>query len=72
MQSTNNNIENLKKIYFSYTNNSEDMQTKQYIKLFKDSKIIDKKFTMNDADIIFSKVKILKSITFKQFLEILD
>ena len=72
MQSTNNNIENLKKIYFSYTNNSEDMQTKQYIKLFKDSKIIDKKFTMNDADIIFSKVKILKSITFKQFLEVLD
>jgi hypothetical protein len=72
MQNSNDDLINLKKVYLSYTNNSEDMQTKQYIKLFKDSKIIDKTFSMNDADIIFSKVKILKSITFKQFIEILD
>jgi hypothetical protein len=45
------------------------MESKQFQKLVKECKLIDKKFTQNDVDIVFSKVKVkgLKTITFGDF-----
>ena len=45
------------------------MESKQFSKLVKECKLIDKKFNINDVDIVFSKVKVkgLKTITFPDF-----
>ena len=45
------------------------MESKQFSKLCKECKLIDKKFTLNDIDIVFAKVKSgkVKTITFNEF-----
>lgn len=46
------------------------MDGRSFGKIFKDSKLVDKKFTSTSLDIIFSKAKSIKSktITYEQFL----
>ena len=59
----------LQGIFKSFANGKPDMESKQFSKLVKECKLIDKKFTQNDVDIVFSKVKVkgLKTITFGDF-----
>ena len=59
----------LKSIFQSFANGKSEMESKQFSKLVKECKLIDKKFTINDVDIVFSKVKVkgLKTITFPDF-----
>ena len=44
-------------VFHSFTGGKTEMESKPYTKLYKDCGIINKKFTVNDADINFSKVK---------------
>ena len=64
----------LKDVFKSFTGGKPEMESKVYAKLYKETGIIDKKFTVNDADINFSKVKSgkVKVITFDQFEKTLD
>ena len=59
----------LKSIFQSFANGKSEMESKQFSKLVKECKLIDKKFTNNDVDIVFAKVKVkgLKTITFADF-----
>ena len=61
-------------VFKSFTGGKSEMESKPYTKLYKDCGIIDKKFTVNDADINFSKVKSgkVKVITFDQFEKTLE
>ena len=56
-------------IFKSFAAGKTEMESKQFQKLVKECKLIDKKFTQNDVDIVFSKVKVkgLKTITFGDF-----
>lgn len=56
-------------IFKSFAAGKNEMESKQFQKLVKECKLIDKKFTQNDVDIVFSKVKVkgLKTITFGDF-----
>lgn len=49
-------------VFHSFTGGKTEMESKPYTKLYKDCGIIDKKFTVNDADINFSKVKSGKAL----------
>jgi hypothetical protein len=64
----------LKDVFKSFTGGKPEMESKVYAKLYKETGIIDKKFTVNDADINFSKVKSgkVKVITFDQFEKTLE
>lgn len=64
----------LKEVFLSFTGGKSDMESKQFSKLYKDCGIIDKKFTVNDADINFSKVKSgkVKVISLEQFEQTLE
>ena len=64
----------LKDVFKSFTGGKPEMESKVYAKLYKETGIIDKKFTVNDADINFSKVKSgkVKTITFDQFEKTLE
>ena len=64
----------LKDVFKSFTGGKPEMERKVYAKLYKETGIIDKKFTVNDADINFSKVKSgkVKVITFDQFEKTLE
>ena len=59
----------LKSIFQSFANGKSEMESKQFSKLVKECKLLDKKFTNNDVDIVFAKVKVkgLKTITFADF-----
>ena len=61
--------QSLEAIFKSFANGKNDMESKQFSKLVKECKLIDKKFTNNDVDIVFAKVKVkgLKTITFADF-----
>ena len=64
----------LKDVFKSFTGGKPEMESKVYAKLYKETGIIDKKFTVNDADINFSKVKSgkVKTITVDQFEKTLE
>ena len=59
----------LKGIFQSFANGKPEMESKQFSKLVKECKLIDKKFTNNDVDIVFAKVKVKgsKTIAFGDF-----
>lgn len=59
----------LKGVFDSYTANSGQMDGKTFAKLAKDTKLIDKKLTATDIDLIFAKSKTSaeRKITFQQF-----
>ena len=59
----------LKDVYKLYCAGKPEMESKQFSKLIKDCKLTDKKFTLNDIDIVFAKVKSgkVKTITFPEF-----
>ena len=50
--------QSLEAIFKSFANGKNDMESKQFSKLVKECKLIDKKFTNNDGDIVFAKVKV--------------
>jgi len=58
----------LMKTYLDFTG-AQEMESKQFVKLFRDTKLLDGKYTQTDADLIFTKVKSkgAKRITFEQF-----
>ena len=64
----------LQNIFKSFANGKSDMESKQFSKLVKEWKLIDKKFTNNDVDIVFAKFKVkgLKTITFGDFERALE
>ena len=59
----------LNDVFKSYCAGKPEMESKQFSKLIKDCKLTDKKFGINDIDIVFAKVKSgkVKVITFDQF-----
>ena len=61
-------------IFKSFAAGKTEMESKQFQKLVKECKLIDKKFSINDVDIVFSKVKVkgLKTITFPDFNRALE
>jgi len=67
-------MSSIKEIFDSFTNGKPEMENHEFSKLFKECGLIDKKFNINDADIIFSKVKVknAKTINFEQFEKSLD
>lgn len=61
-------------VFLAFTGGKTEMESKPYSKIYKDSGILDKKFTAVDADLNFSKVKSgkVKAITFDQFEKTLE
>ena len=59
----------LNDVYKSFCAGKPEMESKQFSKLCKECKLLDKKFGNNDIDIVFAKVKSgkVKTITFAQF-----
>ena len=59
----------LNDVYKSYCAGKPEMESKQFSKLCKECKLTDKKFGINDIDIVFAKVKSgkVKTITFAEF-----
>ena len=59
----------LQDVFKSFCAGKPDMESKQFSKLCKECKLIDKKFGINDIDIVFAKVKSgkVKTITFAEF-----
>ncbi|KAI4835072.1 p25-alpha family protein [Plasmodium brasilianum] len=57
--------------FYAYTKNASDMDSRTFVKILKDSKLIGKKLTAVDADITFAKVKTkgAKRINYDQFVE---
>lgn len=47
----------LKQVFDSYNGTQKTMEGKSFAKLAKDAKLIDKKLTATDVDLIFAKVK---------------
>ena len=64
----------LEEVYKSYCAGKPEMESKQFSKLIKDCKLTDKKFTLNDIDIVFAKVKSgkVKMITFTEFQKAIE
>ena len=64
----------LNEIFKSFCGGKPDMESKQFSKLIKECKLIDKKFGINDIDIVFAKVKSgkVKVITFAEFNKALE
>ncbi len=61
-------------IFKSFTNGSSEMDGRQFAKLAKDCKLLDKKLTATDVDLAFAKVKdkAARKINFSQFDMALD
>ena len=59
----------LEDVFKSFSDGKDQMASKQFSKLCKECKLTDKKFTLNDIDIVFAKVKSgkVKTITFAEF-----
>jgi hypothetical protein len=60
----------LKTVWQSYNGKEKTMEGKNFVKICKDSGLIDKKLTTTDVDLIFSKIKggpAERRITFDQF-----
>lgn len=47
----------LKQIFDSFNGTQKTMEGKSFVKLAKDCKLIDKKLTATDVDLIFAKIK---------------
>ena len=48
---------NLLEIFTSFTNNTRDMDGRQFAKLCKDTKLLDAHFTSTSVDLLFAKIK---------------
>ena len=59
----------LAKAFKQYTSAQPEMNGRTFVKVFKDNKLLDKKLSTTDLDIIFSKVKTKgkNKITFPEF-----
>jgi len=59
----------LKAVFNKYTANAAEMDGKTFAKVAKDTKILDKKLTATDIDLIFakSKQKAARKITYAEF-----
>ena len=64
----------LNDVFKSFCAGKPEMESKQFSKLIKECKLTDKKFGINDIDIVFAKVKSgkVKTITFAEFQKALD
>jgi hypothetical protein len=62
-------IKKLNEVFLTYCGGQDTMEGKQWAKLCKDTKLLDKKFTSTDVDLIFAKVKDkgARKINFAQF-----
>lgn len=60
----------LSSIFKGFTGGKSEMSNKEFIKINKDSGLLDKVYTTTDVDLIFSKVKVKTSkvLTYDQFL----
>ncbi|CAD2105635.1 p25-alpha family protein, putative [Plasmodium vinckei brucechwatti] len=58
-------------VFNIYTKNMPDMDSRTFVKILKDSKLLSKKITAVDADLAFAKVKTKgsKRIQYDQFVE---
>lgn len=65
------NQSGLKQVFDSYNGTQKTMEGKSFAKLAKDCKLLDKKVTPTDIDLIFAKVKdkAERRITYTQFLK---
>jgi len=61
--------DSLKQIFDSYNGKEKTMEGKSFAKLAKDCKLVDKKLTATDVDLIFTKAKSKaeRRITYTQF-----
>ena len=61
----------LQSVFNSYNGAQKTMEGKSFAKLAKDTKILDKKVTATDIDLIFAKVKdkAARKITLPQFIK---
>ena len=68
---TNESQTSLQNVFFTFTGGKPEMGNKEFAKLNKDCKLLDKKYTTTDFDINFAKIKMKTSkvITFDQFVE---
>jgi len=59
----------LQSVFNTYNGTQKTMEGKAFAKLAKDTKLIDKKLTATDIDLIFAKVKdkTERRITYAQF-----
>jgi len=64
----------LQQVFKSYCGKDITMEGKQFAKLVKDIKILDKKVTATDIDLIFAKIKdkAARRISFDEFMNGLD
>ena len=47
----------LNAVFAKYTNNGSEMNGRTFVKVFKDNKLMGKKLSSTDLDILFSKIK---------------
>lgn len=61
----------MEKAFLIYTKNAPEMDSRTFVKILKDSNLLNKKLTAVDVDITFAKVKTKgsKRITYDQFVE---
>lgn len=61
----------LEQVFQTFAGGAKEMDNRQFAKLAKDTKVLDKALTSTDIDLIFSKIKDKggRKITFKQFQE---
>lgn len=68
-------ISKLQEVFKSFTGGAEEMDNRQFAKLFKDCGFVDKSLSITDVDLTFQKVKHnphIRKINFQQFQEALD
>uniref|UniRef100_A0A0G4HZI8 EF-hand domain-containing protein n=1 Tax=Chromera velia CCMP2878 TaxID=1169474 RepID=A0A0G4HZI8_9ALVE len=60
--------------YVAFTGGFNEMDSRTFVKLCRDSGLLDKKFSQTDADLLFvkSKGKGLRWVTFEQFQQMLS
>lgn len=61
----------LSQVFISYAPKGE-IDGKSFSKLAKDTKLLDKKLTATDVDLIFAKCKSIRTMTFEQFEKALE
>lgn len=64
------NATRLEIVYRTFIGKAEAMDSRTWVKLLKETKALDKSFTVTDADLIFAKFKTGKTLTFSQFVEV--
>jgi hypothetical protein len=57
MVSADNSQDTLKQVFADYCGGQKTMDGKSFAKLAKDTKLLDKKLTATDLDLIFAKIK---------------